>query len=77
MISMRMPRLRTSCGPMAAANAAICAAVHAAARDAAVVSDDEHCKPREWHEEVIKSAFERQPTIDSRIPQLRRGKRAC
>ena len=75
-ISMRMPLLRMLCGPMAAANAAICAAVQAAARDAAVVSDNEHCNSREWHEEVIKGAFKRHPAIDMRIPQLRGGKRA-
>ena len=60
-----------------AAQAVIRADVHAAARDAAVVSEDEQFQPSKWRKEAIKGAFERYRTIDMRMSQLRLGKRAC
>jgi len=73
---MRMPRLKTSCGEMAAAFAAICITARAAARDRAGAYEEARCEPTGGREEAIKGAFERRSAVDMRVPQLRGGKRA-
>ena len=64
---MRMPRLKTSCGEMAAAFAAICITARAAARDRAGACEEARCEPTGGREEAIKGAFERSFAIYLRV----------